>query len=162
MNDALLDCMDLEAVNRRDKARAAINGLMMQVNADRRTVDEWLAGYAPDGSDDWAGPKPDFSTMSAGSFVSSYDGVMDYAHAAGFLATKGERGGAKLDGGLRSALVAWEEKYLAYEKAKAPKDVLAAVRAVQEEAGRVKKRALQFMRAQRAGSDQAEGVSPRA
>jgi hypothetical protein len=162
LNEALLDCLGLEEVNRREKARAAINDFMLKINEERRRVDAWLAGKMQDGvTDDWAGPTPAFAAPDK--YLEEWNGMLDYADEAGFMATKEERGKGNWDGGLTEVVGSWQDSYAAYliasKVADKPAERLAAVRSLQEDAGRVKKRTLQFMRVQKASADQVKAYT---
>ena len=162
VNEALLDCLDFEAVNRRDSARAAINALMLKVNAERQLVDAWLAGKTEDGLQDaWNGPTPNFSTLDPKDYLSEFENALEYAFSTGFMATGVERGKGDWDGGLDDALLQWQLDWRAYtEAAKSgtAKELLRTIRSLQENAGRVKKRALKFLRVQRAAADQVKAL----
>jgi hypothetical protein len=155
-NDAVLDTIALEAVNRQEKVRATLNAYMLTINAERQRIDNWIAGKDSDGTTTtWT--HATFSDADPKTFASQWQAAFDYAAQGGYLATKGERGKGSSDGGLGDAVSGWQSRYAAYQDAVAknePKGRLQAARAMEIDSGKVKQALAKFQRQQRAAAEE--------
>ena len=161
LDDALLDCLALEELNRRPPAKDAITPLMFKLNEAQRLLDGWLAGKTSDGKQDaWKGPTPTFAGMELDKILDEWVAVYSYADDAGFLASAEETGKSDVDAGFTNALQAFGGSYKAFDNAgKDAKERLKALRAMEIDAGRVKKLAIKFGRTQRHGSTQVKAYA---
>jgi hypothetical protein len=148
VNDAALEALGIEGVNRRATARKAIDDFMLLLNKTRRELDEHLADAAGGGVlPPWASPAKAFDTLEPSEYLAEWKKVWNYAVKEGFAVGSD-------DAGLTDALATFQGHCDELETAAGnPKDVLKAVRAMEVGAGRVKKHAIEFGRKQRYATD---------
>lgn len=155
-NEAVLAALELEAVNRREKVRAALDAFMLKLNEERRRVDGWIAGKDQDGvTTTWNFAA--FDPTHPDQYAAQWEKAIEYAANGGYLATRGERGKRSTDGGFAGAVQSWQSSYDDYVKAQGkddPKGQLKAVRTLEVDSGKVRQGLAKFRRLQRAAAEE--------
>ena len=144
VNEAALAAIAVPEVSRLPKAKAAVTALMLLLNTARRELDNDIAGTAGNAQlAPWASPAGTFDQLEPDEYYAAWKQVWKYALDGGYTASDD-------DVGLGDAIKAFDASHAAMEKAAdKAKDKLKAIRAMEVNAGAVKKHAIEFNRKHR-------------